>query len=159
MPPKGGAKLKANFSNPLVSKLKKCSVSGESSECKKGEKEKSVSGERGECRKGEKPKDKSVGKASGDGGVEVSAGGDGDVRRCMTKEKLNALRRHLGDGRGECIVVVLVLVCYCCAGVNRCKLCKGRCCQLVNDVVNVLVEYGEIDQDAEVKIKSCWLFE
>ena len=113
LPPKGGAKLKANFSNPLVAKLERCSVSGENSGCKKkGEKEKSVGGERGECNKGEKPKDKCVGKASGDGGVEVSAGGDGDVRRCMTKEKLDALRRHLGDGRGECIVVVLLLVCY-----------------------------------------------
>ena len=51
--------------------------------------------------------------------------------------------------------VLLLCCCYCvicCAGVNRCKLCKGRCCQLVNDVMNVLVEYGEIDQDEEVNI-------
>ena len=61
--------------------------------------------------------------------------------------------RHLGDGRGECVVVVLFLVFYCCcAGVNRCKLCKGRCCSLVNDVINILIEYGEIDPNAEVNI-------
>ena len=121
-------------------------------------KEKSVSGESGECKKGEKSKEKSVGGASGDGG-EVSSDGGDNVRHCITKEKLDALCRHLGDGQGECIVVVLLLVCYYCAGVNRCKLCKGWCCQLVNDVVNVFVEYGEIDQDAEVNIKCCWMFE
>ena len=112
-----------------MSKLEKCSVSGEGGECKKGEKlkGKSVSGKSGKC-KGEKPKGKGVGGASGDGSGEVCSDGGDDVRRCITKEKLDALRRHLGDGRGECIVVVLLLVCYYCAGVNRCKLCIGRCC-------------------------------
>ena len=54
-------------------------------------------------------------------------------------------------------VSVSVLWCYlyfcdCCAGVNRCKMCHGKCCSLVNDVINVLVEYGEIDPDAEVSV-------
>ena len=40
----------------------------------------------------------------------------------------------------------------CCSGINHCKVCKGRCCSLVNDVINVLVEYGEIDPNAEVII-------
>ena len=31
-------------------------------------------------------------------------------------------------------------------------MCRGRCCSLVNDVINILVEYGEIDPDAEVNI-------
>ena len=53
-----------------------------------------------------------------------------------------------------CVVVLLVLCC-CCAGVNRCKLCKGRCCSLVNDLINILVEYGEIDPNAEVNIVYC----
>ena len=42
--------------------------------------------------------------------------------------------------------------CYYCAGVNRCKMCRGWCCSLVNDVINILVEYGEIDPDAEVNV-------
>ena len=46
----------------------------------------------------------------------------------------------------------------CCVGVNRCRLCKGCCCDLVNDVINVLVEYGEIDEDAEVNVKCSCLF-
>ena len=53
-----------------------------------------------------------------------------------------------------CVVVLLVLCC-CCSGVNRCKLCKGQCCPLVNDLINILVEYGEIDPNAEVNIVYC----
>ena len=34
-------------------------------------------------------------------------------------------------------------------------MCRGRCCSLVNDVINILVEYGEIDPDAEVNISVC----
>ena len=75
----------------------------------------------------------------------------------LLRRSCDNLCRHPGDGRGECIVVVLLLVCCCCAGVNRCKLCKGRSCQLVNDVMNILIEYGEIDPDAEVNILCYWL--
>ena len=32
--------------------------------------------------------------------------GDSGPRSCFTKESMNKLCRHLGDGRGECIVVV-----------------------------------------------------
>ena len=35
-------------------------------------------------------------------------------------------------------------------GVDRCRMCKGRCCALVNDVINTLIEQGELDPDAEV---------
>ena len=35
-------------------------------------------------------------------------------------------------------------------GVDRCRMCKGRCCALVNDVINTLTEQGELDPDAEV---------
>ena len=110
LPPKGSSKLKANFSNPLVQKFEKCSVSGGEKcsgggDCKKGEKvtSKNVSGRSGEC-KGEKEKSKSVSGASGVVGGEVYSDGGDSVRRCITREKLDALRRHLGDGRGECIV-------------------------------------------------------
>ena len=78
--------------------------------------------------------------------------GDSGPRSCFTMESMNKLCRHLGDGRGECVVVVLLLVFYCFAGVNRCKLFKGQCCSLVNDVINILIEYGEIDPNAEVNI-------
>ena len=35
---------------------------------------------------------------------------------------------------------------------NRCKVCKECCCALVNDVINILIEYGEIDPEVEVNI-------
>ena len=52
------------------------------------------------------------------------------------------------------VSVLWCCLCFydCCAGVNRCKMCRGKCCSLVNDVINVLVEYGEIDPDAEVTV-------
>ena len=68
-------------------------------------KKKSVSGERDDCDKGARPKEKCVGRSSGDGGAEVSGGDDSNVKRCMTKEKLDALCRHLEYGRGECILL------------------------------------------------------
>ena len=37
-----------------------------------------------------------------------------------------------------------------CVGVKRCKICKGLCCTFVNDVVNAVLESGELDGDAEV---------
>ena len=40
----------------------------------------------------------------------------------------------------------------CCVGVNRCRMCRGKCCSLVNDVIHVLVEYGEIGPNAEVSV-------
>ena len=35
---------------------------------------------------------------------------------------------------------------------NRCRVCRGLCCTFVNDVINILVEHGELDPDAEVNI-------
>ena len=35
---------------------------------------------------------------------------------------------------------------------NRCRICHGHCCTFINDVINVLVERGELDPDAEVNI-------
>ena len=31
-------------------------------------------------------------------------------------------------------------------------MCWGTCCPLVNDVLNALVEVGELDKDAEVSV-------
>ena len=31
-------------------------------------------------------------------------------------------------------------------------MCRGRCCTFVNDVINILVERGELDPDAELDI-------
>ena len=61
---------------------------------------------------GARPKNKCSGGDLEDGGVEVLNDDSECVRRCMGKEKLDTLRRHLGDGRGECVNVVLLLVCY-----------------------------------------------
>ena len=112
--------------------------------------------------KGEKSKEKTIDGATGDGDDEESSSedqGGAGARQCLTKEKLDHLCRHLGDGRGECVIVVLIVsvCCCCCAGINCCKLCKGRCCSLVNDVINILIEYREIDPDAEVNIVCYWL--
>ena len=35
-------------------------------------------------------------------------------------------------------------------GESRCKVCHGRCCSLVKDLINVLVEYGEVEPNEEV---------
>ena len=35
-------------------------------------------------------------------------------------------------------------------GEVRCSVCRGRCCALVKDLINVLVEYGEIEPNEEV---------
>ena len=37
-------------------------------------------------------------------------------------------------------------------GESRCKVCHGHCCALVKDLINVLVEYGEIEPNEEVCI-------
>ena len=31
-----------------------------------------------------------------------------------------------------------------------CKVCRGHCCALVKDLINVLEEYGEIEPNEEV---------
>ena len=123
--------------------------------CSKTAKKVSASGGvGGESVKGEKAKEKVVAGAVG-GCVDGESSEDqcAGARQQLTKEKLDSFCHHLGDGRGECVILVLLIVCCCCcAGVNRCKICKGRCCLLVNNVINVLVEYGEIHPNAEVII-------
>ena len=37
-------------------------------------------------------------------------------------------------------------------GESRCKVCHGCCCSLVKDLINVLVEYGEVEPNEEVCI-------
>ena len=56
--------------------------------------------------------------------------------------------------KGECYIVVcdLVLLCYFGAGAGRCRMCKGHFCAVVNDLLNVLIEYGEVEPDEEVLI-------
>ena len=66
------------------------------------------------------------------------------------------LKIHLGDGKGECSGVLLVV--NCCAGVDRCRMCRGHCCALVNDVINTLTEQGELDPDAEVILPVVLIF-
>ena len=120
----------------------------------KVEKDRGTGGESGQCAQsgGARRKERCVSGADAASGEAVAGAEDECMWRCMAREKFDTLRRHLGDGRGECVIIVLLLVFCCCVGVNHCRLCKGWCCQLVNDVVNLLVEYGEIDPNAEVNI-------
>ena len=37
-------------------------------------------------------------------------------------------------------------------------MCRGRCCALVNDVINTLTEQGELDPDAEVILPVVLIF-
>ena len=39
-------------------------------------------------------------------------------------------------------------------GEVRCSVCRGCCCALVKDLINVLVKYGEIEPNEEVCV---WL--
>ena len=43
-------------------------------------------------------------------------------------------------------------------GVDRCRMCKGHCCALVNDVINTLTEQEELDPDAEVILRVVIVF-
>ena len=109
---KGGVKVKANFNTPMTTKSKKkVSVSGGAGEkVVKGEKTKekvSACCASGEVVKGEKAKEKID---AGVVGGEDSSDTQCDGARHIPKEKLEGFCRHLGDGRGECCVVVLLLV-------------------------------------------------
>ena len=65
-------------------------------------------GESGNSGKGEKSKEKAVTGAVG--GVCDSDSLDGQcVRQQITKEKLDGYCQHLGDGKGECYLVLLLL--------------------------------------------------
>ena len=61
--------------------------------------------------KGEKSKVEAVGGAASDCDGDRSSSEDqvcAGARQCLTKEKLEGFCRHLGDGRGECCIVVLL---------------------------------------------------
>ena len=93
--PKSGAKIKANFTTPLIPKsnVKGCASGGEGGEGVKGEKS--------------KVKKDVDGGASGGCGDEDSSSDEQQgvsVRQCLTQKRLDDLCRHLGDGRGECVV-------------------------------------------------------
>ena len=109
---KGGAKLKtgtqisANFSTPLVPKssLRSSASDSDGRQSIKGEKNKVK-------KKANTPPSTPVvdGATGGCNGGESSTDDQGgsDTRSCFTKKKLNDLCRHLGDGRGECYIVLL----------------------------------------------------
>ena len=109
---KGGAKLKtgtqisANFSTPLVPKssLRSSASDSEGRQSTKGEKDKVKE-------KANTPPSTSVvdGATGGCNGEESSTDDQGvsGTRSCFTKKKLNDLCHHLGDGRGECCIVLL----------------------------------------------------
>ena len=51
---------------------------------------------------------------------------------------------------GVLIVLYCVFNLFVMPGEVRCSVCQGHCCALVKDLINVLVEYGEIEPNEEV---------
>ena len=86
------------------------------------------------------------GKVKGDSCADGNSGG-GLPSLGVTMDSVAKLKAHIG-GKGECDFVVIVL--HCNLGRERCQLCRGHCCTLVNSVINALVEQGDLDPNAEV---------
>ena len=95
--------------------------------------------------KGEKSKKKIVSSPPTSDAGSVSGGGrDGETSAddndgvdngvCFPKNRLGNLCWYLDKGRGE----------------TRCKVCHGTCCALVKDLINMLVEHGEIEPTEQV---------
>ena len=76
-----------------------------------------------------------------------SSGGPPNLN--ATANSVAKLKAHI-DSKGECSVVMLV--CYYCLGREKYQLCRGSCCTLVNSVINALVEQGDLDPNAEVRL-------
>ena len=111
---KSGTKLATNFATPMAPKS---SIRSSASE---GEGKETVRGEKSKIKKRVSPPTTPIvdGAAGGCGGTESSTDdqGEGGPKSCFTKESLAKLCRHLGDGRGECVVVLLhllLLLCRC----------------------------------------------
>ena len=109
---KGGTKLNndtqmsANFSTPLVPKSSLRSLASDS------DGRQSIKGEKNKVKKkANSPPSTPVvdGATGGCNGGESSTDDQGgsDTRSCFTKKKLDDLCRHLGDGRGDCYIVLL----------------------------------------------------
>ena len=81
---------------------------------------------------------------SSDAGSVAGGGKDGDtsaddndgvdIEVCFPKNRLGNLCWYLDKGRGE----------------TRCHVCHGTCCALSKDLINVLVEHGEIEPNEQV---------
>ena len=56
------------------------------------------------------------------------------------------------------LVLYCVLLLFLVLGEVRCSVCRGCCCALVKDLINVLVEYGEIEPNEEVCIRLSVVF-
>ena len=143
---KKGCKLATTFAKPLTP-----IQSGTSASDSDGRR--SVKGEK------DKPKRKATlpsspveggavgGKVKGDSSTDENSAGGGPPSLEFTKESVANLKAHIG-GKGECNCVIIVL--HCDSGGDRCQLCRGRCCTLVNSVINALTEQGDLDPNAEV---------
>ena len=114
----------------------------------KGEKDKRSVGEE-IVEEGEKDKEDVVDDVDG---VDGASGAQYEGRKQISQERLRDIIKHLGDGRGECQFGVIVLKCCCGVGVRHCRVCRGQCCAFVNDIIDILVECGELDPDAEVVV-------
>ena len=150
-----GCKLATTFAKPLTP-----IQSGTSASDSDGKR--SVKGEK------EKPKRKATppvspvvdgavgGRGDGESSTDEHSVGDPPPSLQFTKESVAKLKAHLGESKGECMCVLLVL--NCCAGGDKCGMCRGRCCSLVNSVINALTEQGELDPDAEVMLSVVLVF-
>ena len=152
---KKGCKLATTFAKPLTPIQSGTSASdSDGKKSGKGEKNKPK-------RKATPPVSPVVdgavgGRGDGESSTDEHSVGDPPPSLKFTKESVAKLKAHLGDGKGECSGVLLVV--NCCAGVDRCRMCRGCCCALVNDVINTLTEQGELDPDAEVVLSVVLVF-
>ena len=152
---KKGCKLATKFAQPMTSIQSGTSASdSDGKRLLKGEKDKPK-------RKATPPVspvlDGAVGgNVNGESSTDETSGGDPPPSLKFTKESVAKLKAHLGESKGECRCVLLVV--NCCAGVDRCRMCRGRCCALVNSVINALTEQGELDPDAEVVLSVVLVF-
>ena len=108
---KSGTKLATNFATPLTPKPSRSSAS-------EGEGKKIVKGEKSKVKKRSSPPNTPIvdGAFGGCGSNESSTDDQGasGPTSCFTKESLAKLCRHLGDGRGECVVVLFMALFFLC---------------------------------------------
>ena len=152
---KKGCKLATTFAKPLTPIQSGTSASdSDGKRSGKGEKEKPK-------RKATPPVSPVVdgavgGRGDGESSTDEHSVGDPPPSLKFTEESVAKFKAHLGDVKGECMCVLLVV--NCCAGGDRCCMYRGHCCALFNSVINTLTEQGELDPDAEVVLSVVLVF-
>ena len=151
---KKGCKLATTFAKPLTPIQSGTSASdSDGKRSLKGEKDKPK-------RKATPPVSPVLGGAvggnvNGESSTDETSGGDRPPSLKFTEESVAKFKAHLGDGKGECMCVMIVVYCY--SGGDKCRMCRGHCCSLVNSVINSLTEQGDLDPNAEVYCLWCYI--